>query len=383
MSKKLKDFSAQLDQELLASKNNVAFLAFGPWYYGPAKLKVQGVPLNNGDFLALRIVGYSLPEDYPVHALRVHKETDTEGELSRFPRPRREVHEIAEGQTIAATQELGADQDTDIHVVNDPGIEILNTPAPVTTETVRRDRNGRTIRTPSAPSSCSAPGEAGGTGKGVASLQVKSEVSSPSEGAVHALWAGLVYLQEANLGLIRSVAWCTPSYTFRSPPDPPETGFRLPNLKSPRRLQEIRKTRAWLHRSGLSSARSVFVFRIQTPRFTGYFFEVQRAVREGKKDNGATEFVEDSYCGLVAIPKDNGDLSRWLDAIFEAISWQCGIMKNVLPHIKSITSYQAYYQRTKRDGDTLEGQATAFNALSKLGIINLKYSKIDGIHDVG
>lgn len=30
-------------------------------------------------------------------------------------------------------------------------MEILNTPAAVTTETVRRDRNGRTIRTPSRP----------------------------------------------------------------------------------------------------------------------------------------------------------------------------------------------------------------------------------------
>lgn len=380
ISKKLKAFPAQLDQALLASKREVAFLAFGPWYYGPAKLKVQGVPLGNGDFLALRIVGHTLPEDYPVHALRVHKETDAGSELARFPKPRRQVHEIFEGQTIGVTQELGADQDTDIHVINDPNIEILNTPAPVTTETVRRDRNGRTIRTPSAPSSCSAPGEVGGKGKGVASLQVQSKATTPSEGSVLELWAGLVYLQEANPELIRSVSWCMPDYTFQSPPITPETGFRLPNLTPPRGVQEIRKTRAWLYRSGLSSTRAVFVFRIQTARFTGYLFEVQRAVREVKKESGETGGVEDSYCGLVAIPKNGCDLQSWFNFIFEAISWQCGVMKNVLPHIKNLTTHQSYYRRTSRDDYTLEGQATAFIALERLGVINLKYSKIGGMH---
>jgi len=375
MSKKLKAFPAQLDQELMASKNNVAFLEFGPWYYGPAKLKVQGLDLGNGNFLGLRIVGHTLPEDIPDHALRMHKETDTASELARFPRPRREVHEIPEGQTITATQELGADQDTDIFVAHDPGIKILNTPAPVTTETVRRDRNGRTIRTPSAPSDCSAPGDVGGTGKGVASLQVQSEAITPSESAVLKLWTGLVYMQQANPALIRSIGWCTPSYTFQSPPSSPEASFRLPSLKFPRSVPEIRKTRAWLHRPGLPSTRSVFIFQIKTAQFTGYLFEVQRAVREVKNESGETKDMEDSYCGLVAIPEKDCDLPRWFSAIFEVISWQCGIMKNVLPHIKDLTSHQAYYQRTKRDEDTFEGQATAFLALTRLGIADLKYSK--------
>lgn len=372
MSTKLKAFPALLDQALLASKHDVAFLAFGPWYYGPAELKVQGVDLGNGYFLALRIVGHTLPEDYPVHALRVHKETDTESELERFPKPRRKVHEVPEGQTTAVTQELAADRDTDIQVIYDPGMEILNTPAAVTTETVRRDRSGRTIRTPSAPSSRSAPGEVGGTGKDVAILQAQSEAITPSEGSVLKLWAGLVYLQETNPGLIRSVGWCTPSYTFQSPPATPEASFRLPILKPPKGVGEIRKTLAWLHRSGLPSTRSVFVFRIQTTHFTGYLFEVQRAVREVANESGETKGKEDSYCGLVAIPKNECDLSIWLNTIFEVISWQCGIMKNVLPHIKDITSHQSYYPRSKRDEHTLEGQATAFLALTRLGMVNLK-----------
>lgn len=375
MSNRLKSFPAQLEQELMASKKNLAFLEFGPWYYGPAKLKVQGLDLGNGNFLGLRIVGHTLPEDIPVHALRVQKETDTESELARFPRPRREVREISEGQTIAVTQELGADQDTDIHVTHDPGMEILNTPAPVTTETVRRDRNGRTIRTPSAPSNCSTPGEVGGTGKGVASLRLQSEAITPSAGSVMKLWAGLVSMQEANPVLIRSVGWCTPSYTFQSSSAAPETSFRLPILKPSRAVPDIRKTFKWLHRPGLPTPRSVFVFRIQTAHFTGYLFEVQRAVREVENESGEAGVKEDSYCGLVAIPKNDCDLPRWFNTIFEVISWQCGIMKKVLPHIKDITSRQSYYPRSKSDEHALKGQATAVLALTELGIFNLEDSK--------
>lgn len=375
MSKRLRAFPGQLEQELIGSRNNVAFMAFGPWYYGPARLKVQGIDLGNGNFLALRIVGHTLPTDIPVHALRLQKETDRDAELARYPMPRREVHEVYEGQTIAVTQELGADRDTDIHVIHDPGIEILNTPAPVTTQTVRRDRNGRTIRTPSAPSSCSAPGEVSGTGKGVGNLQAYSEALPPAGGSVLKLWAGLVYLQEANPKLIVSVAWCAPSYIFQHPPAAPEASFQLPALKYPRAVQDIKDTNNWLHRSGLASSRSVFVFRIQTAHFTGYLFEVQRAVREVKNEAGKKENKEDNYCGLVAIPKNGCDLNKWLNTIFEVISWKRGVMNKVLPYIKDITSHQKYYARSKRDMQSLEGQATALLALNRLGISNLKDSK--------
>lgn len=79
------------------------------WAFMP---KFRGINLGNGNFLALRIVGHTLPTDIPVHALRVQKETDRNGELARYPMPRREVHEVPEGQTIAVTQELEADRDT-------------------------------------------------------------------------------------------------------------------------------------------------------------------------------------------------------------------------------------------------------------------------------
>ena len=375
MSKKLRRFPAVLDHELMASKNNVAFMKFGPWYYGPAELKVQGIDLGNGHFLGLRIVGHTLPEDIPVHALRVQKETDRNGELAGYPMPLREVHEVPEGQTIAVAQELGADGDTDINVIQDPGIEILNTPAQVTTETVRRDRNGRTIRTPSAPSSCSAPGEVGGTGKGVGNLQAHSEALPSAGGSVLKLWAGLVDLQQANPNLIRSVSWCTPGYAFQSPPAVPEASFQLPKLHSSREVHEMHDTNKWLHRPGLTSTRSVFVFRIQTDNFTGYLFEVQRAVREVKNGAGDKESKEDNYCGLVAIPQNGCDLKKWLNIIFEVISWQRGIMKKVSSNIKDITSHQHYYPRSKRDSKALEGQATALLALQRLGIKNLKNSE--------
>lgn len=373
MSKKLRGFPAELEQKLIASKNHVAFLAFGPWYYGPAKLKVQGIDLGNGNFLGLRIVGHTLPEDIPVHALRVQKEPDMNGELADYPMPRRQVHEVPEGQTIGVTQELKAEWDTDIYAIQDPGIEILNTPAQVTTETVRRDRNGRTIRTQSTPSNCSAPGEVGGTGKGVGSLQAHSVALPSAGGSVLKLWAGLVYLQKANPNLIRSVSWCTPDYTFQSPPAAPEASFKLPRLKHTRMGHEIHDTNIWLHRPGLASTRSVFVFRIQTPHFTGYLFEVQRAIREVKNKAGEKEKKEENYCGLVAIPQNGCDLRKWLHTVFEVISWKRGIMKKVSLEIKDITSLQKCYARSKRDEQSLEGQSTALLALEKLGITNLNY----------
>lgn len=372
---KVKKLSAKLDSQLRGNKQSHAFLPIGPWFYGPAQLRVEGVPLDNGNFLGLRVVGYSLPEKPAVHAFYLRREQDAEGETGSHPYPRREIKEVPDSEVASVDPMRSADRDTDITLLKDPAIAILGDAAPIVTEAVTKDRNGRTIRTPSAPSSTVAPGEASGTGKGIGELRANTDVMmAASEGAVRDLWHGLVYLQKVNSTLIDSVSWYTSDQRFKGPPALPNACVPLPNLEVSAAEEEIKKTNAWLNRNGLPFARSTFIFRVETPQFAGYIFEVVRARRNIILEDGSTELKEESYRGLVAIPASNEDFESWLDTVCYAISLKRGMMKDVSRQIRKYVAHGDYYKRSTRDGDTLPGHATAFNALTRLGITDLKYS---------
>lgn len=360
---------AFLDQEFYGCNQAIAFLNIGPWHYGPAQLKVEGIELDSGDFLGLRITGHSLPENPKIQAFYIQRESgDAEG-LSPYPLPRREIIDIPEDEVIQVDMERSADRDTDIYRTKDPAMEILGNPATVSPVAMKKE-SGKTVRIPSQPSDTGAPGETEGTGKGIGQLRNESDAILPSEGAILDLWNGLIYLKEANPNIIKSVEWHNQSGEF-SRTSPPCSRVSLPELDE--NASEIEKdaTCSWINKNGLPGPRSVFIFRIATQNLQGYIFEVQRAKR--KDENGTIK--EESFRGLIAIPATGSDITKWLGAVIYAISAECGMMKKVIKRILPISLHTDHYKRTKRGIDSEAGHATAFNALEKLGIEGLAYLK--------
>lgn len=369
IARRIAGLKAFLDQEFKARNQSITFLNIGPWHYGPAQLKVEGVQLDSGDFLGLRIIGHSLPEKHQINAFYIKRETsDAEG-LSPYPLPRREIRDIPEDEVIQVEMERSADRDTDIYRTKDPAMEILGKAAAVFPVAMKKV-GGKTVRIPSQPSDSGAPGETEGTGKGIGQLRNESDAILPSEGAILDLWNGLIYLKEANPNIIKSVEWHNHSGGF-SDISPPGSRISLPELDQNASEIEREATYSWINKNGLPNPRSVFIFRIATQNLQGYIFEVQRAKR--KDDNGITK--EEPFRGLVAIPATGGDLTKWLGAVIYAISAECGMMKKVIRRILPISLHTDHYKRTKRGIDSEAGHATAFNALEKLGIEGLAYLK--------
>lgn len=369
-SKKVKSIKAQIDQQLNGDKQSHAFVCAGPWFEGKARLEVQGILLRTGEFLGLRVVGYSLPTTPPVSTYRKVSDQPSEGEMGKFLRPQRKTIDIPEGETVPTAQQLVSDTDTDIHAVEDSSIRILGTHAKLTYQTVSRDTSRPTIRVPSAPSDVSAPGDSSGTKKGVGKAEFIANAMLESEGAVHDLWEGLHQSLADNPSLIQSVGWCNAEGEFETDPHSEPGYLRLPD--PPPHYYDAKKIYAWLNKSTLKSSRGVFISRIVTTSFTGYLFEVQRAPVKAKDGADPNKVSEESYSGLAAVPPKDANVSEWIANVMAAITLAKGIMSTALRIFKY--SSGDFYHRSIKTGDQMPGYRTANRALEKLGVDGLLYS---------
>lgn len=378
---KVKSINAELDHQLRAQSKLHAFVPIGPWHFGPAQLKVEGVLLTNGDFLGLRIMGHTLPETQ-VHAEYEIGSLNNNGEPGTTPRPHRQIHEVPEGSPVTVNEHQASDSNTDFYVTPDPAMEILNVVPPITKKPVHKPPHKPTIRVPSESSDSAASGDASGTGKGVGTLIVNSDAVLVSQGSVWDLWNGLLAVQQANTSIIQSLCWYHPQHVFAERqvqayvqlPMPESKSKGLDGLdESENAKKKTMEIRAWLNRTQLPGPRGACVIQVVTPSITGYLFEVQRTTKlevDGKQDGENESVAEsDSYCGLAVIPPNGANFGNWLNQVLTAISTEQGVMKRVLLRIKS--QHVDFYRRSPKRTEYLSGIHTAMTALDKLKIEGL------------
>lgn len=378
---KVKSINAQLDHQLRANKERYAFVPVGPWHFGPAQLKVEGMPLSNGDFLGLRIVGHTLPETQ-VHAEYEFGSHPDEGEMGTYPLPQRKTREVQEDSPVQVNEHQAPDTNTDFFLVHDPAITILNAVPPIIKKAVHKPPRRPTIRVPSESSDSAASGDAAGKGKGVGTQIVQSDAVLMSEGSVWDLWKGLLAIQQANPSIIQSLCWYHPQHAFTE--KQVQAYVQLPQIESKSEgldvseelTSEKKKSmeiRAWLNRSHLPGPRGACVIQVVTPSITGYLFEVQRAKKpevDGKQAEEKGSFTEpENYCGLAVVPPNGAEFVRWLNTVLTAVSTAKGVMSKVLGQIDM--QYGEDYKRTSKRVDPTPGITTALNALSKLKIEGL------------
>jgi len=359
---------AEYDQQLFGpSQNGVAFMPIGPWFFGEAQLEVEGIPLSTGEFLGLRITGYSLPDERRIVGLRDQRETSDDENIGKFPVPRNNVIEISEGQTAPTTERAAPDRDTEIHQFQDPAIRLMGAQPRLRIQRVPRSSRG-TIRVPPSKSEASASGEASGTGKGLARTRFVSAMKLDSWGAVDDLWTALHYLQEHNKDVLLELNCFDASHGFPTPPSKVLTYVELPEVE--RDTPKLNRAQyLWLNKDSLPGRRGVCIVRVTTPTVVGYIFEVQRAHVKRTVETTQT-LVEESYCGLAVVPPIGANTREWMAQVMTSIVKSLGIMRDALKDIPSL--YGEDYQRSFRKSDVKTGQATATNALERLGIQDLQ-----------
>lgn len=167
-----KGINAKLEASYDPKNKNPAFVDIGPWYEGPAELKVEGIPFNNGkSFLALRVLGMSDPKGALVLRARENSHDAENPAPEGSPEawagaPVRQLLKYPE--IIDLTGDVEPDTDAGAIEIQDPDFEVLGDARTVINvkpeqATTKAGAGGK----PSDVSTVSG-GDAHGSGKGVA-----------------------------------------------------------------------------------------------------------------------------------------------------------------------------------------------------------------------
>lgn len=344
-----------------------AFPTIGPWFKGDAEIEVEGIPLDNGDFLGLRITAYSVPSKPPIYCEidEFHSNFGEEG--GGRPRPPFNTKHPPENETTPATDAQAPDGGSNAVIVIDPSIRILGDPAAISIKRNSNEGRGGNHPPPPEDSEQSAPGDRNGQHKGTGRSYFISQAVLDSDGAILDLWNGLLHLQKTYKKVITSVN----CYTFsegliNNEGDPPKLVSLLFEEKQ-FTLSDAAKKWVQFDSKSTDKIRAALIVHVTSPEREAYLFEVQRKrIYSKESDENGQTVKEQKYCGLVVEAPKNKSPESWIPEVLFQIAEHRGIMSRVLPKIPDLNGQD--YRRSSSESDAVTGESTARSALKKVAI---------------
>lgn len=367
---KVRGIRAEIENELgpPSSGNRFAFPTIGPWFTGPAQIEVEGLEISPGSFLGLRITGYTAPLKPSIHILRSEfPEVGDEG-YSGNPHPARHTRDFGEDEITLIGDDLTPDHGSEMIVIADPSIRILEA-APVTKLTTDKSVARGTPGPAAQAADVSAPGEAGGSGKGVGLARFVSDIELEPKGALRDLWNGLQHLQSQHPEILTELCW----FSFKGTISPSANqelkllslGFAEGDKDKDGKSLSAEATKwVYMHTNEPTKPRGVLVIEVGSPLTSGYLFEVQRR-KISSKDSDHDD-KEEHYSGLAVKTPAGKSPGDWIPEVLFQIANARGIMSKALSNLSSLGGED--YRRSSSNSDVIAGQSTAANALSKLDI---------------
>lgn len=380
-NRKVRCIHAEIEHELgpPSSGNRFAFPTIGPWFTGPARIEVEGLDISPGSFLGLRITGYTVPLKPSIHILRTEFPDVGDEDYSGKPHPQRKTREFGEDEVVPIGDDLTPDHGTEMLVIADPSIRMLES-APVTKLTTDKSVSRGSPGPTAQAAEVGAPGEAGGSGKGVGLARFVSDIELEPKGALRDLWNGLQHLQAQHPEILTVLG----GFSFKGTTSSSVTQeLKLLSLEFSEEVEDGRSlsapARKWvyMHSDEPTKPRGVLVVEVGSPMVRGYLFEVQRRIMSPDSDKGAKE---ESYCGLAIKAPAGKSPEDWIPEVLFQIAKAEGIMKKALAHLPSLNGQD--YRRSFSTSDEVAGQSTATNALGKLNITFPKRTS-EGAHPRG
>jgi len=365
---KVRGIRSEIENELgpPSSGNQFAFPTIGPWFTGRARIEVDGLQITPGAFLGLRITGYTAPMEPKIHILRRDFPDVGDEGYSGNPHPARHTKRLAEGEVTPISDDLSPEHGSEMIVIADPSIRILEA-APVTKFTTEKSVPRGSPGPAAIATNVSAVGEARGSGKGVGLANFVSETELESNGALRDLWNGLRHFQSQNPDVLKVLGW----FSFDGPTSSSATQQpKLLSLAFPENEKNKKSpsaaARKWVYMfpDEPTRPRGVLVIEVRSPLAHGYLFEVERRIISSKNPGDGQK--EQNLCGLAIKTPTGKTTPEWIPEVLFQIAEAKGIMKNVLPHLPMLDGKE--YRRSSSNSDEIAGQSTAIKALSKLGI---------------
>lgn len=309
------------------SGNIPAYPEIGPWFAGPAQLRVRGKWLDNEKkkFLALEILGCSDPGGAEIYFDRENTNMVT-GPLKKvrgggsWPRVKREKPTGGKDIHITHLKEPGAGEEP--LEIADPFFEILGQPRLVT-KIVRSKQGDREKRHTESgePTDQYSGGEAHGSGGETAPVSIAAPQILEAKGLLRDVWDVLVRMAADKNEPIKSVTSILPDGA-----ESPEPKM----LTCPAAEFEPGMTDSKLYWHLLTlhpeQPRNILVARIKTENEILYIVEIQRRIKiteDGRQEESPT------YRGMAFRLDDESGLSDWLKAMLKEVVRETGIVYKI------------------------------------------------------
>lgn len=353
------------------SSYGLGFPQIGPWFVGPAKLIVQGIPLDRDRFLALRIVGGSEPAGPHIWSFRenpgIAEEPASEGASQSTWTGRRGAQSSSIQPLVNITPTDPAGHDGNIVEVSNPSFRILGPRREVRTQKLRNAKTRPGPLTPDQKSEKHSPGEREGTDSSTGVASIHTETKLESRGAARDLWMALLHLHNKTSKLIEEVGWYNPqlgniNFTDREP----SLVSLQPYGKEKQKVLPASKWK-WVYIDpDQERARGVLIAFVKAQGKFAYLFEIERRTGQRLDKDGNTYDKEQSSCGLIVSPPANTKPSDWIPKVLEGIRREQGGMPRVMRYCPGNQVH--YYRRSFSKADEIAGHSTVVVALGKVNI---------------
>jgi hypothetical protein len=362
-----KSIHAQLEANYDPKLVYPAFIRVGPWYQGPAELKVEGIPFDNGkSFLALRVLGMSDPGgSLIVRARENSHDADSpapEGSPEAWAgAPERVLPKHP--QIIDLTGDLEPDHDAGAVEIQDPVFEVLGEArAVIDVRAAQATTRSGTKGPPSDVSSVSG-GEAHGSGKGVGYASIHAKPVFESNGTLRDMWDAMLRLQATRPDIVQSVAWFTFVDGFKADPTPGLVALE-PFKENDEVSSEVR--RFPFMDPGAQSLRGILVARLITPGGPAYIVEIMRRPKKIASEDGTIKDTEEAFQGLVFRLQNDNQLIPWLRELMARIRHEKGVFKRLTGSCPGVAYSFSHRFSSKLGEDSLPCESIVLAAIAKL-----------------
>lgn len=360
-----KSIYAQIESEHDPKNKTPAFIKVGPWFQGPALIKVKGIWFDNKkSFLALQVVGCSDPGGVPI--IRDRENTNKTGPVGEDTdigsawagAPERTL--VKPSEIIDLTGDNEPDHGAPTVEIQDPDFEVLGQARVIID--VRRDHAKSTAgaKSKGVDASVFSSGEPHGGGKGVGHASIHARPTMESKGALRDVWEAMLFLQKEKPELIQSVEWFTFDDGFSKAAEP-----RLIGLQPFDEKDEISgEVRNWPYYDTTSKIpRGILVARMMVSGKLVQIVEIQRRPRKKKGDDGKVKDAEESFKGMAFVLDDPRQFDTWIRRLLSDIRHVRGIVKHL---VGTCPGKAVVFKHTSASDEQVPCEAAILNALGKI-----------------
>ena len=362
-----KGIHAKLEASYDPKSKHPAFVDIGPWYQGPAEVKVEGIPFNNGkSFLALRVLGMSDPKGGLVLRARENSRDAANPSPEGSPEswagaPERQLpkyHEI-----IDLTGDVEPDHDAGAIEIQDPVFEVLGEVRTVINVKPEQATTRAGARGEEPDVSTVSGGEAFGSGKGVGYASIHARPVFESNGTLRDMWDAMVHLQATRPEIVQGLSWFTFADGFSTNPEPGL--IALEPFKEDDDATAVARRFPFMDPS-IPLLRGVLVVRLILPEGPAYIVEIMRRPKKVTAEDGKVRDAEESFQGFVFRLSNENQLIPWLRQVLARIRHENGVFKRLTGSCPGVADSFSHRLSSKLGADCLPCEPIVLGALAKL-----------------